>query len=723
MDTDFKKQNSQIAGELDGLNAFKPVAFSYKRLASHFPIFLVSLFNPLRSSVVKSAFRRSAIALATVGFLAVNPLFSASFTSFDVVQTSGVAGQNIQLNANLHNPDGYISNGLIRFYLTKNAVIGDADDVYVTETGTFGVNNGNNPINNLSIPLGWPYESGSYYLGAHFIVNGNNGQDAKSYDTIYVALPGPDFIAYDGRPQQPNFFFDVKNPGDLQWGDPLDLKYLIFNQGGTGTLPSIQFVLSKNNIIGDSDDRPFYSLAANQEIKSREFSGSDQYLSISLPKDNPYFDEETEFYVAMVIDPDKKSLDTDRKNNFNQGIGKDLSATKIKILSRLPRLRLVEGGNTIRVESNILLNYDEVVVDGPLKSLVTKQLSLSNMGSFPLRISDISLLEGKNFKIRKIASATQQVTPNPLDPPFIEPFSTQPWTVEIDFDPLTIDQFEDTLRISSNDPDRPEILIHLTGVGAEATTLRPFTPFTGYDSGSNWWVNNSLIDFSSYSTLNDDFAAVQGQVKNYARAAFDAMEARLPTGAGFAIKNLVAGWSYTDSHNDTAINLGQLKNVAQPFYDRLIELGLAATYPWSNTTADDDDFHAATIGQLKTVFAFPIPTSTLQVDSDGDGLPDTWERAFFGDLSRDGNGDFDGDGLTDKEEYASRTDPTNKDSDGDGISDQVEIASNLNPLANDGALDKDGDGIPNDQDLDPANASIGALTIQIITPINGSTVP
>jgi hypothetical protein len=45
-------------------------------------------------------------------------------------------------------------------------------------------------------------------------------------------------------------------------------------------------------------------------------------------------------------------------------------------------------------------------------------------------------------------------------------------------------------------------------------------------------------------------------------------------------------------------------------------------------------------------------------DSDNDGLPDWWERLFFGDLSRDGTGDFDGDGFSDFAELQLGTNPT-----------------------------------------------------------------
>lgn len=48
-------------------------------------------------------------------------------------------------------------------------------------------------------------------------------------------------------------------------------------------------------------------------------------------------------------------------------------------------------------------------------------------------------------------------------------------------------------------------------------------------------------------------------------------------------------------------------------------------------------------------------------DSDGDGLPDLWERSYgFNPLdAKDAGLDFDGDGFSNLEEYAAKTDPTN----------------------------------------------------------------
>jgi hypothetical protein len=88
-------------------------------------------------------------------------------------------------------------------------------------------------------------------------------------------------------------------------------------------------------------------------------------------------------------------------------------------------------------------------------------------------------------------------------------------------------------------------------------------------------------------------------------------------------------------------------------------------------------FSGVTVGELGMTI-LNIALYYLE-DSDGDGMPDWWELQYFGNLDRDGTGDWDGDGLSDLEECEHDTDPTNPDSDGDGCTDGDEVGAGTDP--------------------------------------------
>lgn len=56
------------------------------------------------------------------------------------------------------------------------------------------------------------------------------------------------------------------------------------------------------------------------------------------------------------------------------------------------------------------------------------------------------------------------------------------------------------------------------------------------------------------------------------------------------------------------------------------------------------------------VFRAMIPDPST-FDGNGNGLPDAWELKYFGNLNQTANGDFDGDGISNLDEYQSGTDP------------------------------------------------------------------
>lgn len=100
------------------------------------------------------------------------------------------------------------------------------------------------------------------------------------------------------------------------------------------------------------------------------------------------------------------------------------------------------------------------------------------------------------------------------------------------------------------------------------------------------------------------------------------------------------------------------------------------------------------------------PNGEGRIDSDNDGIPDWWEERYGMDKNSlaDALEDFDGDGISNKNEYEYLTNPLEEDSDYDGTFDGAEISLGQNPMGEGPFLDKrkelnqndsDGDGLDN----------------------------
>jgi len=155
----------------------------------------------------------------------------------------------------------------------------------------------------------------------------------------------------------------------------------------------------------------------------------------------------------------------------------------------------------------------------------------------------------------------------------------------------------------------------------------------------SWWSAYGVL---STNSPNDFGAANIGQAKNMAVAAVSELDTDLAQfgGAGPTLDALAATLlsGTAGPLNDYAgVNLGQLKNLAQPFYDRLLGLGYtlgplsSGTYPWVASGLQPNDYAAANIGQLKYLFSFNVTAS-----ASGAYIPDWWIIKYLGNLNISG---------------------------------------------------------------------------------------
>lgn len=104
----------------------------------------------------------------------------------------------------------------------------------------------------------------------------------------------------------------------------------------------------------------------------------------------------------------------------------------------------------------------------------------------------------------------------------------------------------------------------------------------------------------------------------------------------FAVTTLAGGYAFPANTSGGTITL---EFTGGPFGLNVYSKAVAPGFPGENVKVD-----------------FKLSEAAI-ADTDGDGLPDDWENAHFGNLSRNGNDDFDNDGFSDREEFNAGTDP------------------------------------------------------------------
>ncbi len=186
-----------------------------------------------------------------------------------------------------------------------------------------------------------------------------------------------------------------------------------------------------------------------------------------------------------------------------------------------------------------------------------------------------------------------------------------------------------------------------------------------------WWHDGLvpgtriILDDAPHDTAANYAPVNLGQLKWVATRAKNYLDARLAAagGSGIDLTRLFpplppAGdpaRAAAIAANYAPANLGQLKAVAKPFYDRLNQAGYgvreylgrqgypstwAYAQPWSVGAPVAANYAPANLGQLKLAFGFDLAGFTPStgdglpwVDANGNGVNDSWETQRFGNLT------------------------------------------------------------------------------------------
>jgi len=166
-----------------------------------------------------------------------------------------------------------------------------------------------------------------------------------------------------------------------------------------------------------------------------------------------------------------------------------------------------------------------------------------------------------------------------------------------------------------------------------------------------------------------------------------------------------AWWLVEDDDGDGLTNGEELELGTDPSCTDTDDDGLPdgweVRYGLDPTSAEQNDgpFGDPDGDAMPNMIELQFGTDPTKWDTDGDGMSDRWEAVWGLDpLSPEGDdgadGDPDGDGLRNAEEYLAECNPKKADTDGDGIDDKTEIEWGMNPNWDaDANQDYDDDGL------------------------------
>jgi RHS repeat-associated protein len=218
----------------------------------------------------------------------------------------------------------------------------------------------------------------------------------------------------------------------------------------------VELFLSDDNVIDEQTD---YSLG---EFPTPGLSSFSFFNLVQVPWRLPsknLMGGASPYFIGMVVDSRNEIDESNELNNKNIGQGIDLD--QITILSG-PNIDAIPGDT---------IQFTAVADDGPGKATTAETFLLVNWGDLPLSVNELSFVGGAHFRLGNIFANPDGPVDLSAGPGQITENLNEIWVVEVIFDPSTTGTVNDTLRVRSNDPNEPEVLINLTGDGLPVPKL------------------------------------------------------------------------------------------------------------------------------------------------------------------------------------------------------------------------------------------------------------
>jgi len=213
-------------------------------------------------------------------------------------------------------------------------------------------------------------------------------------------------------------------------------------------------------------------------------------------------------------------------------------------------------------------------------------------------------------------------------------------------DPTTLDGPQDE---STNIETRSDVVIYTSDVLTNDLRLNATNLLVTLYVASDCTDTDFAVRLTDVDPAGHSIILVQGIRRARFRNSLSTEQLMTP-GTVYAIpvqiQNLA--WTFRQGHRLRLV----ISSADYPMYEKNLNDGGPMYTAVTPVIAHNTIYHDA---------AHPtrLDFQVLLDDLDGDGMPDVWEADNFGTLLRDGTGDFDGDGVSDLNEYQAGTQPTN----------------------------------------------------------------